>query len=149
MDLLARALADGNAPDPAALIEAIPYCRLMGMRAELRDGGLLLVLPASEHLIGNVTLPALHGGAIGSMLETAALAQVIWELRTPRLPKTVDITIDYLRSGRAVTSYARARIAKQGRRVVNVHVEMWQGDEAKPIAALRGHVLLAADKPQG
>ena len=77
-------------------------------------------------------LPALHGGVIGSLLETAAIAQVIWELRTPRLPKPVDITIDYLRSGRAVTSYARARIAKQGRRVVNVHAEMWQDDEAKP-----------------
>jgi acyl-coenzyme A thioesterase PaaI-like protein len=43
-----------------------------------------------------------------------------------------------------VTSYARARIAKQGRRVVNVHAEMWQEDEAKPIAALRGHFLIVA-----
>ena len=58
------------------------------------------------------------------------------------MPKPVDVTIDYLRSGRAVTSYARARIAKQGRRVVNVHAEMWQDDETKPLAALRGHMLL-------
>ena len=142
MDLLARALGEGTAPDPAALIAAIPYCRFMGMTADIRDGALVLVLPSSPHLIGNVVLSALHGGAIGSMLETAAMAQVIWELRTPRLPKTVDITIDYLRSGRAVTSYARARIAKQGRRVVNVHAEMWQDDETKPVAALRGHMLL-------
>jgi uncharacterized protein (TIGR00369 family) len=87
-------------------------------------------------------LPALHGGVIGSLLETAAIAQVIFETRPDRLPKPVDITVDYLRSGRAATSYARARIARQGKRVVNVHAEMWQEDEAKPVAALRGHFLL-------
>lgn len=147
MEMLARALAEGGDIDPAALIAAIPHARFMGLTAELQDGVLTLVLPFSDHLIGNVMLPALHGGAIGSMLETAAIAQVIWELRTARLPKPVDITIDYLRSGRGVTSYARARIAKQGRRTVNVHAEMWQADEAKPIAALRGHMLLPP--PQG
>jgi uncharacterized protein (TIGR00369 family) len=112
----------------------------------LQGGALTLILPFSDRLIGNVMLPALHGGAIGSMLETAAVAQVILESRSARLPKPVDITIDYLRSGRAVTSYAKARIAKQGRRTVNVHAEMWQDDEAKPIAALRGHMLLPASE---
>ena len=144
MDLIARALAEGKAPDPAALIAAIPYCRLLGVSAEVRDGALILVMPFAERLVGNVMLPALHGGVIGSFLETAAIAQVVWEVKNPRLPKPVDITIDYLRSGRALTSYARARIAKQGRRTVNVHAEMWQDDESKPVAALRGHMLLAA-----
>ena len=144
MDVLTRALKQGSSPDPAALLAAIPYCRHLGIAAEVRDGNLMLVMPFAEHLVGNVMLPALHGGVIGSLLETAAIAQVIWELRGPLLPRPVDITIDYLRSARAVTSYARARIAKQGRRVVNVHAEMWQDDEAKPVAALRGHLLLSA-----
>lgn len=144
MDVLTRALKDGASPDPQSLLAAIPYCRHLGIRAELRESGLVLVMPFADHLVGNVFLPALHGGVIGSLLETAAVAQVIWELRGPRLPRPVDITIDYLRSGRAVTSYARARIAKQGRRVVNVHAEVWQDDEAKPVAALRGHMLLPA-----
>ena len=144
MDLLARAFSEGAPPDPAALVAAIPYCHHLGVSAEMGDGSLRLVMPFAPHLVGNVMLPALHGGVIGSFLETAAIAQVIWELRGTRLPKPVDITIDYLRTGRAVTSYARARIAKQGRRVVNVHAEMWQDDETKPIAALRGHMLLAS-----
>jgi len=144
MDLLTRAIAENVAPDPGALLGAIPYCRHLGASAAIVDGALVLTMPFTPHLIGNVVLPALHGGVIGSLLETAAIAQVVWETRGVKLPKPVDITIDYLRSGRAVTSFARARIAKQGRRVVNVHAEMWQEDEAKPIAALRGHFLIAA-----
>jgi uncharacterized protein (TIGR00369 family) len=132
----------GEAIDPDALIQRIPYCRHLGVIARVVDGQLILELPYAPHLIGNPILPALHGGVIGSLLETAAIAQVIYEVRTARLPKPVDITVDYLRTGRAQTSFARARIAKQGRRVVNVHAEMWQEDETKPIAALRGHMLI-------
>jgi len=69
--------------------------------------------------------------------------QSIYATGSASIPKPVDITIDYLRTGRAVTSFASARLARQGRRVVNVHAQMWQEDEMKPIAALRGHFLLA------
>ncbi|MGD0191157.1 MAG: PaaI family thioesterase [Rhizomicrobium sp.] len=131
-----------NEPDLEALISAIPYCRHMGISARLNDGRVLLTMPYADHLVGNPILPALHGGVIGSLLETAAIAQVIFETGAKRVPKPVDITVDYLRSGRARESYARARIAKQGRRVVNVHAEMWQEDETRPIATLRGHLLL-------
>lgn len=143
MELLQRAVANGEAPDPATLVAAIPYCRHLGISAEIRDDKLVLIMPFVTHLIGNPMLPAIHGGVIGSLLETAALAQIIWETRSIKLPKPVDITVDYLRSGRPQTSYAKARIAKQGRRVVNVHAEMWQDDENKPIAGLRGHFLIS------
>ncbi|MDE2463826.1 MAG: PaaI family thioesterase [Alphaproteobacteria bacterium] len=127
---------------PTALLESIPYCRLMGMKVVADGEGLILELPFTQQLIGNPVLPALHGGVIGSLLETAALAQVVHELACVRLPKPVDMVIDYLRSGRALTSFARALIVKRGRRTVNVHAQMWQEDETRPIAALRGHVLL-------
>jgi len=135
-----QSLAD--APSPEALVDAIPYCRHLGVRVHIENGQLTLHLPFAGHLIGNPMLPALHGGVIGSLLEMAALAQVIFELRTAKLPKPVDIAIDYLHSGRARDSFARARIAKQGRRVVNVQAEMWQDERTKPIATLRGHVLI-------
>ena len=133
---------DLSSRDPEALLAAIPYCAHLGIRARSGDGGLLLVMPFAQKLIGNIALPALHGGVIGSLLETAAIMQAAWEMQGAKLPKPVDITIDYLRSGRAVESFARARIAKLGRRIINVHAEMWQEDEAKPIAALRGHFLV-------
>lgn len=138
-------MAKPEAPrDAATLLAAIPYCRHLGITRARDSSRLTLTMPFAPHLVGNPLLPALHGGVIGSLLETAAIAQVMLDLGPGARPKPVDITIDYLRSGRAETSYAKARIAKQGRRVVNVHAEMWQEDEAKPIAALRGHFLISA-----
>jgi uncharacterized protein (TIGR00369 family) len=136
-------MSDPVQRDPAVLLQAIPYCRHLGVTAAVTDGALLFTMPFSPHLVGNPALPALHGGVIGSLMETAAIAQVMFEIGGEHMPKTVDITVDYLRSGRAVTSYARARIARKGRRVVNVHAQMWQEDESKLVAALRGHFLLA------
>jgi uncharacterized protein (TIGR00369 family) len=142
MELLARAIREGRKPDIQELLAAVPYCAHLGITGTVEDGRVLLQMPFGEQLVGNPILPALHGGVIGSLLETAAMITVIWETGIAALPKPVDITIDYLRSGRPVTSFARARIARQGRRVVNVHSEMWQDDESRPIAGLRGHLLL-------
>ena len=143
MELLAKAAAQGRPVDVAALMAAVPYCEFLGLKASLRGDEVVLEMPFDPKLIGNPGIPALHGGVIGSLLETAAIAQAIWSTRAARIPKPVDFTVDYLRTGRAVTSYAKARLARQGRRVVNVHAEMWQEDEARPVASLRGHFLLA------
>jgi uncharacterized protein (TIGR00369 family) len=144
MELLAKAAREGVAPDVNALVEAVPYCALLGVAARLEDGRLILEMPFAHRLIGNPVIPAIHGGVIGSLLETAAIVQTVWETRAAKLPKPVDITIDYLRTGRPVTSYARATLARAGRRVVNVHASMWQDDEAKPVAGLRGHFLIGS-----
>ncbi|HVE04295.1 MAG TPA: PaaI family thioesterase [Rhizomicrobium sp.] len=143
MELLARAARDGVPPDIDALIAAVPYCAWLGLSARIDVERVVLEMPFDTKLIGNPIIPALHGGVIGSLLETAALVQSIYATGSASIPKPVDITIDYLRTGRAVTSFASARLARQGRRVVNVHAQMWQEDEMKPIAALRGHFLLA------
>lgn len=147
MELLERAARTGQKPEIADLIAAVPYCRHLGITGKREGEHIVLEMPFGDQLIGNPILPALHGGVIGSLLETAALATVVWETGATQLPKPVDITVDYLRSGRPVTSFARARIARQGRRVVNVLAEMWQDDESRPIAALRGHFLIQA--PEG
>lgn len=136
-------------PTPAPLavsahdmLMRVPYARFLGVRSELRGDELTLILPFSEHLVGNVTLPALHGGVVGAFMELTAIAQLSITGKLLRLPKTIDISIDYLRSGRPVESYARARVVKVGRRIANVHVEAWQNERANPIAAMHGHFLL-------
>jgi len=129
-------------PDIDAFLKAIPYARFLGMSALREDGKLITKLHFDRSLIGNPLLPALHGGAIGGFLEMTAIAQLVLETGIALPPKPVSITVEYLRSGKPVDSYATAQITKQGRRVVNVSVEAWQDDRLKPIAAAHGHFLL-------
>jgi uncharacterized protein (TIGR00369 family) len=143
MELLARAAREGRTLDIAELLAAVPYCAWLGLKGRVAGESVLLEMPFEHKIIGNPVLPAIHGGVIGSLLETAAIVQAVWTTKATTFPKPVDITIDYLRSAKAVTSFASARLARQGRRVVNVHAQMWQDDESKPVAALRGHFLLA------
>lgn len=122
-----------------AAIERVPYARFLGLRAELKGDELTLVMPFSEHLIGNPLLPALHGGAVGALMEVTALTQLAISSKSEAFPKTIDIGIDYLRSGRPLDTYARARVVKIGRRIANVQAEAWQNERNQPIAAMHGH----------
>ena len=124
------------------LIEVIPYASFLGLSVELRDGDPITKLIARDSLIGNPQLPALHGGVVGALLESAALFKLLWEITNVAVPKTINISIDYLRSARAVDTYASATITKHGRRVANVQARAWQQDETKPVAAAHGHFLL-------
>jgi uncharacterized protein (TIGR00369 family) len=126
-------------------LQRVPYVRFLGMRAELAGDEMTAILPFAPHLVGNTYLQALHGGVIGAFLEMTALAQLSIAQPSTRVHKTIDITIEYLRPGRALTAYARADLRKVGRRIANVHVEAWQDDRSQPFAALRGHFLLSSD----
>lgn len=125
----------------AAAIERVPYARFLNLRAELKGDELTLVLPFSQHLVGNPMLPALHGGVVGALMEVTALTQLAIASKSEHFPKTIDIGIDYLRSGRPADTYARARVVKIGRRVANVQAEAWQGERSQPIATLHGHFM--------
>ena len=135
--------------DPAEQLEAflqrVPYVRFLGMRAELSGDEMTAILPAAPHLVGNTFLQALHGGVIGAFLEMTALAQLSVTQGSTKVHKTIDVTIEYLRPGRPLTTYARAELRKVGRRVANVHVEAWQEARDQPIAFLPGHFLLSGD----
>ncbi len=127
----------------AALLASIPYVRFLGMSCELAGDEMTAILPFSPHLVGNTRLPALHGGVVGAFLETTALTQLAIVEPARRAPRTIDVTIEYLRPARAQTTYARADVRKVGRRIANVHVEAWQEERGSPVAALRGHFLLS------
>jgi len=127
----------------ANLLASIPYARFLGMTAELAGDEMTAILPFSPHLVGNTQIPALHGGVLGAFMEMTALAQLSVGETVERQPRTIDVTIEYLRPGRALTTFARADVRKLGRRIANVHVEAWQESRASPVAALRGHFLLS------
>ncbi len=143
-----------------ALVEGIPYVQFLHISFERHGDELTSVLEFHEALIGNPALPALHGGVTAAFLETSALIELGWQLlweevesgrldanaltpeTIPRMPKTIDFTIDYLRTGLPRDAYARARVNRSGRRYASVHVEAWQDNRSRPFAQGTGHFLM-------
>ncbi len=143
-----------------ALVSGVPYIRFLGIAFDRRGDELTAILPYHDRLIGNPLLPALHGGATAAFLEVAAIIGLSWAMlwpdiesgaldtetlvagQMPRLPRTIDFTVDYLRSGLPRDAYARAQINRSGRRYASVHVEAWQDNRARAFAQATGHFLM-------
>lgn len=144
------------------LVGGVPYIQFLGIQFDRRGDELTAVLPFDQKLIGNPLLPALHGGVTAAFLEVTAIIELSWSLMWEemesgrldlaeaeaggalRLPKTIDFTVDYLRSGLPRDAYARARVNRSGRRYASVHVEAWQDNRARLFAQATGHFLMPA-----
>jgi len=136
----------------AQLASGVPYISFLGVQFERRGDELTSILPYAEKLVGNPILPALHGGAVGAFLEIAAQIELAWSIYWPQfeagatgpnaMPKTIDFTIDYLRTGLPRDAYARAVVNRSGRRFASVHVEAWQDNRRKLFAQATGHFLM-------
>ena len=50
-------------------LEKTPYAVYLGIRAEVECNDILFVLPADRKLVGNPTLPAIHGEVVGAFME--------------------------------------------------------------------------------
>ena len=130
------------------LLSRLPYAVFLGLTGEETDQGVRVAMPFADRLIGNPMLPALHGGAIAALLEMTAIVQVASTYPRLRLPKPINVTVSYLRTGRPRDTHARARISRAGRRVAHVTAEAWQADGADPIASLTAHFLLQEQNTQ-
>lgn len=121
-----------------------PYARAMGMRIEgLLEGSPLLVMDFSDRAMGRPGY--LHGGAIAGMLEIAAIMALHAELgdEDARVRiKPVNISVEYLRGGVPVETFARGQVVRAGRRIANVRAEAWQTDRDKPLASCWMNFLL-------
>tara|TARA_R110002072_G_scaffold171703_5_gene325453 strand:- start:39752 stop:40192 length:441 start_codon:yes stop_codon:yes gene_type:complete len=145
MKLLSELHEAGEGKNLSLLLSRIPYTKFLGINVRMAGSLLITELPFHEKLIGNPTLPAIHGGVLGAFLEVTAVLQILHDSSSQRLPKTIDISMDYLRSARPMDVFGRAIVTRQGRRVANVRCEIWQDDVNKPIALSHGHFLLKED----
>lgn len=136
-------LTNPRAEEIGRFLAAMPFARTLGMRCDVRGDEMTAILPFQDKLIGNVTIGALHGGAIASFLELTAMLQVFLVSDMPRPPRPMNLTIDYLRQGHAKDLYARAYVLKMGRRMASVRAEAWQDNRADPISAINAHFMVA------
>lgn len=143
-----------------ALVQGVPYIQFLGIEFDRRGDELTATLPFAEKLIGNPMIPAIHGGVTAAFLEVTAIIELSWSYlwediesgridattidrsHLPRLPKTIDFTVDYLRSGLPRDAYARARVNRSGRRYASVHVEAWQDNRTRLFAQATSHFLM-------
>ncbi len=145
-----------------ALVVGVPFIRFLGIEFARRGDELTATLPFADKLIGNPALPALHGGATAAFLEVTAIIELSWSMlwedieagridpaeidrkHLPKMPKTIDFSVDYLRTGLPRDAYARARVNRSGRRYASVHVEAWQDNRSRLFAQATGHFLMPA-----
>ena len=124
------------------ILDRMPYARFLGLQTLISGDEITVTMPFQDRLIGNPMLPALHGGSTAALLEMTAMAQVAITFPSSRLPRPINVTVAYLRTGRPVDVFARAKISRAGRRVAHVQAEAWQEERSQPIASLTAHFLL-------
>jgi acyl-coenzyme A thioesterase PaaI-like protein len=143
----------------SVIVSQVPYIKFLGVSFDRHGDELTSTMAFHEDLIGNPMLPALHGGATSAFLEVTAIVGLAWaslwkDIEEERLnisavqngklalPKTIDLTVDYLRSGLPRDAYARARVNRSGRSYASVHVEGWQDNRSRLFAQATGHFLM-------
>lgn len=109
--------------------EHIPFNRLLGLRGESVGAGVcVLTLAVREDFVGDPRRPALHGGVVSSLIDTAG-GLAAWSVLPPgESVSTVDLRVDYLEpAGLGAELRASAALVRKGNRVCHVRIEVTQG----------------------
>jgi uncharacterized protein (TIGR00369 family) len=127
--------------DFAPVVQAMPIFRFLGLEVVNEAGVLTVLLAPQDKHVGNAALQVLHGGVLGALLEATAILHLI-AADAVGTPKTVDVTVDFLRSAKLIETRAQATVVRRGRRVANLRVQAWQEDVSRPVATARANFLL-------
>ena len=102
---------------------SVHYARFLGLQlGELRDGEVCIHLDVRDELKQNQGV--VHGGAIASLIDTAAAFAVLTRIEITERVTTTDLTIHYLRPVTSGRMTATARIVRGGRRLFVLSVEV-------------------------
>ena len=105
----------------------IPFNRFLGMRVRaISRGRAVLVLPYRDEFLGDTQRPALHGGVISTLIDTAGGAAAFTETEEGDRLATVDLLVDYLAPAQKGALEADARVKRIGNRMAVVHVSVRQ-----------------------
>ena len=109
--------------------EHVPFNRLLGIRGErVEKGRGVLLLPVRPEFVGDSRRPALHGGVLSALIDTAG-GVAAWSALAPgESVSTVDLRVDYLEpAGLGEPLRAEAELVRKGNRVCHVRVAVTQG----------------------
>jgi uncharacterized protein (TIGR00369 family) len=113
-------------------VKNVPFNDLVGIQLESAAPGFAkMSLSAREELKQNNRV--VHGGAIASLIDSAAACAVIPLLKENETTTTVDLTVSYLRPLSEGIAFASATVLREGSRLIVISVEV--RDEAGNLAA--------------
>ncbi len=102
-----------------------PYVTHLGMQLTAIQPGLaILTLPFAGALVTVGTV--VHGGAIASLIDTAAMVAAWSDAEVPAKPRgtTVNLTVAYLAAAEKEDLQAIARVLHRGRSLIYLDVEV-------------------------
>ena len=120
------------------MLEQVPFNRLLGIQGESASAGAcVLVLPVRPEFVGDFRRPALHGGVVCALIDTAGGVAAWSTLGPDESVSTVDLTVDFLEpAGLAAPLRAAGQLVRKGNRVCHVRVAVTQ--DGKLVAEGRG-----------
>jgi len=117
-----------------AWFEHSPFIRLLELRLEsIGTDDAVVEMPFRAELATAGDL--VHGGAIGSLIDTAA-ALAAWSGHDPSDGArwgTIGMSVSFLAAGRAQALRARSRVSRRGKSICHCRVEVTD-DDGSPVA---------------
>jgi uncharacterized protein (TIGR00369 family) len=136
-----------NELDPArvararAAFAAVPYAKLIGLElGEISPGAVSIHLEVRNDLKQNQGV--IHGGAVASLIDTAAAFAVLTQLDTNDRVSTTDLTIHYLRPASSGRLTAEARIVRGGRRLFVLSIEVRNDQQILIATAVTSYIKI-------
>ena len=128
---------------------SVPYAKLIGLElGEMKPGEANLHLDIRDQLKQNQGV--VHGGAVASLIDTAAAFAVVTRLESGARVTTTDLTIHYLRPITSGRLTATARIVRGGRRLFVLSVQVTNDHEVLVATAVTSYLKIGQNshKPQ-
>lgn len=109
--------------------EQVPFNRYLGIEGESATAGrAVLRLPVRQEHVGDPRRPALHGGVLSALIDTAGGLAAWSALSTHETVSTLDLRVDYLEpAGLEAPLRAEAELMRKGNRVCHVRMSVTQG----------------------
>jgi len=116
--------------------EKIPFNRLLGMKVDHMDVGEVIIrIPCNNDLTGDPFRPAIHGGVISTLADTAGGLAVFTKIQNDQTTSTVDLRVDYLRPGEtSLDLRAKSHVIRLGNRVAATQTVVYQDTIERPVA---------------
>jgi uncharacterized protein (TIGR00369 family) len=136
-----------NELDPARVARArtafasVPYAKLLGLElGEISRGEVTIHLTVRDEL--KQYQGVVHGGAVASLIDTAAAFAILTQLELNERVTTTDLTVHYLRPVSSGRLTATARIVRGGRRLFVLSVEVTNDQQILLATAVTSYIKL-------